>query len=323
MYAGIAAAIGGITPAVAHRRLTWVFYTGTVWQALLACYHLASGTSQTNSVHLSTGGARFVALSIAMYLAAALVLALLNLELVEKGGRRWTHLAVAGLATFVIAVAFGRTTFAALAIVLPLLFLALRKMRRTVLTYVPLAVPVLALAIVTILTVAPSVGATLTQRLSLGRVSAGNDTAVITRQRKYKATLEGIGDHPVFGFGFGRPVEYTNPDRSITRIQGDPENTYVYLLAGGGAFALGAMILLIVAFFADAVRRLRQARGVERALVIFAMALAFVIFLNTLSGPVLTQPDAILTVWIAMLLPALVTRGRARDGGSPRLGEID
>lgn len=318
IYAGIAGAVGGISPQVAHRRLTWVFYLGTVWQALLACYHLATGTSQTGAVDLSTGGARFVALSIAMYLAAALVLALLNLELLDKGGRKWIHFAVAGLATFVLVVAFGRTTFAALAVLLPLLFLALRKMRRTLLTYTPLLVPFLALAIVTMLTVAPSVGATLTSRLNLNQVAAGNDNAVITRQRKYSATLQGIGDKPVFGFGFGRPVEYTNPDQTISRINGDPENTYVYLLAGGGALALGAMILLIVSFFADAVRRLRHARGVESAVVIFAMALAFLIFVNTLSGPVLTQPDAILTMWIATLLPALVTRNR--DNGSPRLG---
>jgi hypothetical protein len=311
VYAAIAAAMGGLSARRAFQGLTKVFYVGAVVQGLYAAYHLATGTSQTTSVDLSTGGSRFVALSTAMYMAGTLVLVVLNLDLLERGARRWPHLAVGGLSFAVVVLAFGRTTFVALALVLPMLLMASGRARRTLLSYAPLLAPCLALGVAAAAIAFPSLGTTITQRLTFDQVARGRDTAVITRQRKYHAVLEGIGEHPFFGFGFGRPVEYQNIDNSIGQIDGDPENTYVYVLAGGGGVALGAMIVLIVAFFADAFRRALRSAGVERALVLFAMALAAIFLVNTLTGPVLTQPELVLTTWIALLLPALVTPGSA------------
>src|SRR6185436_20201632 len=57
-YAGIAAAIADLEPRRAYRGIVAVFYVGTIWMMLNAAYYIATGTSQTDSVDLSTGGNR-------------------------------------------------------------------------------------------------------------------------------------------------------------------------------------------------------------------------------------------------------------------------
>jgi hypothetical protein len=302
-YAAIAAAILGSTPHRLYRGIVAVFYTGAVVQTIVGIYHLATGTSATKSAVLSTGGTRALALSTAMYLSGALILALLNLELDRAGRRVALHLAIAGLATFGMAISLGRTTFAAGAVLVPLLILGLRHARRTLLSYLPLFVPVLAVLVLIIAQTHPSLGSTLGDRLT-GRL--GTDVAVIDRQRKTDAQLEGLGEEPVFGFGFGRPVHWIAADNVARSGSGDLENSYVWLLTGGGVAALATFIGLMLSFYADAIRRLRRATGEARALVIFAMSLAFVFFVNALTGPVLSTPGLLLTIWITLLLPALV-----------------
>ncbi len=133
LYAGIAAAIADMEPRRAYRGIVLVFYVGTVWQLLEGAYYLATGRSQTGSVDLSTGGTRVLALSTAMYLAGALILALLNLDM-DRGGRRtWLHLTVAMLAALGIVLSLGRTTFVALGALLPILAIVLRHTRRSLL----------------------------------------------------------------------------------------------------------------------------------------------------------------------------------------------
>jgi hypothetical protein len=65
---------------------------------------------------------------------------------------------------------------------------------------------------------------------------------------------------------------------------------------------------LILAFFGDTFWRVRGMVGEERALIIFASSLAFVFFVNALSGPILSDPELMLALWILMLLPASVRR---------------
>jgi O-antigen ligase len=101
-------------------------------------------------------------------------------------------------------------------------------------------------------------------------------------------------------------VQFIAVDRSVQTFSGDPENSYIYVLAGGGVFALSSLLVLIAVFFGDALRRLRRAEGEERALIIFGASLAFILLANTLSGPILSNPPLTLVLWIAMLLPALV-----------------
>jgi O-antigen ligase len=305
IYAAIAVAMIGLETRSIYRRIVLVFYVTTVYEALIGAYNLATGTSQTSSVDLSTGGIRALALTSAMFLAAGLVLALLNLELTPPGKSRGIHFVMAALATFGIVISLGRTTFAVLGVLIPVLFIALRRMRRTLLAYAPIAAVLLAACIGIMSQVDPSLGSTIANRFT-GRL--GNDTAVIQRQRKYKAALEGFGKEPVLGLGFGRPVQFISIDRSVQSFSGDPENSYIYVLAGGGYLALGSLLLLIVVFFGDVVRRLRTAEGEERALIIFGASFAFILFVNALSGPILSDPGLMLMLWIAMLLPAVARR---------------
>ena len=313
IYVAIAGAIASLTPRRAHAGLVVIFYVGTVWQAIVGVYGLATGTSQTKSIDLSTGGTRALALSTAIYLAAALVLALLNLEIERSPRRRRLHLAIAGLATFGIVIAFGRTTFAALAVLIPILLLGLRHMRRRLLAYVPLLLPVVALLAALAVQLEPSLGSTLQERLT-GRVSS--DLSLIQRQRKFDAALAGIGDEPLLGLGFGRTVQFVAVDRSVRSFSGDPENSYVYVLAGGGGLALGALIVLMGTFFVDSARRLLHARGTSYVLIAFGMSLAFVFFVNALTGPIFSDPTFMLTIWIAMLLPAVARQEPEEDAAA-------
>ena len=88
LYAGIACAMVRLTPEKAYRALVAVFYLGTVWMSLNAAYYLASGGSQVDTSDLSTGGTRVLSGSVAMYMAAALILALLNLGIDHHPRRR-------------------------------------------------------------------------------------------------------------------------------------------------------------------------------------------------------------------------------------------
>jgi O-antigen ligase len=306
VFSAIAVAIFSMRMPVAYRQIVRVFYSVTVVQALFGAYHLASGTSQTTSVTLSTGGTRALALTTAMFLAGALVLALLNLE-TDGQGRRITHLAIAGLAAFGIVISLGRTTYAAVGVLVPVLFLGLRRLRRTMLAYAPLFLAVIAASAALGFQLDPSLGSTLGNRFN---THVGGDTSLVQRQRKFAATLKGFGDEPILGLGFGRPVSFTTIDGRQQTFSGDPENSFIYVLAGGGILALGALILLILSFFADAFVRLRRATGEDRALIMFAMSLVFILLVNALSYPLLSDAGLLLVLWIAMLLP---TVARSRD----------
>ena len=310
IYAGIAVAVSSMKMPTAYRQIVRVFYSVTVVQALIGAYHLASGTSQTESSTLSTGGTRALALTTAMFLAGALVLALLNLD-IDRSGRRRTHLAIAGLSTFGIVISLGRTTYAAIAVVVPVLLLGLRRLRRAMLAYAPLLIAVVAALVALALTTIPSLGSTLGNRFS---THVGTDSSLIQRQRKFDATLQGFGNEPILGLGFGRPVSFTTVDGREQTFSGDPENSYIYVLAGGGIVALGALIALILAFLGDAIWRLRRAQGEDRALIIFAMSLVFILLVNTLSYPLLSSPGLLLVLWIALLLPSVVHGDRFVTG---------
>jgi hypothetical protein len=319
-YAGIAAAVAGMSAHTAYRGVVTVFYAGAVWQALFGVYYLATGTSATSS-EVSTGGTRALALSTAMFLAGSLVIALLNLDREGFSGRWYLHIAIAALATFGIVISLGRTTFAAVGVLIPVLFIALRKMRRSVLSILPLFIPVILLCVLILPMAAPSFGTALEDRLT-GAVRT--DASLLLRERKYHAVLDGFHEEPIRGLGFGRTVRVENIDRSILFFSGDPENSYIYLLAGGGVLALGTFILLALTFYVDAVRRLLRTDGESRALVAWGASMAFILLVNTLTGPVLTNPALILTLWIAFILPAVARPGpaNASEGGPVRAPRV-
>jgi O-antigen ligase len=187
LYAAIALAVLRVRPREIYVGLTAVLYAGTVWQLALAGYSLVAGESQTGSSLLSTGGTRVLSLGAGMYLAAALLIALLNLEF-DQGRRRWLHLTIAGLALVDQALTFGRTTFLALAVLLPVVFWILPGTRSFILrkwkVWAAFAVVAIAAAALT-----PSVGQTLVDRVSANPL---HDSTVRWRVGSFEAALSGF-----------------------------------------------------------------------------------------------------------------------------------
>jgi hypothetical protein len=117
------------------------------------------------------------------------------------------------------------------------------------------------------------------------------------------------GEEALLGLGFGRNFNYIW-NGAAYHLEGDPHNSYIWILAGGGVFALAALLLLFGTFLWDAIRRARASISFERALVLWAIGTWFIFMVNALTGPILSDPSFLLTVWIVLLLPALVSARR-------------
>lgn len=306
LFAAIGFAIVGLDSKRLYKGIVAVFYWGTVWVFATAVYSVVSGTSQTGASSLSTGGTRVLALSVALYLACALFLALLNLEIDETARGRALHIAVACLALFGIILAYGRGTFAAVAVAVPLLVLGFRRVRRSLLSLLPLCLPFLALAAIFVPRAMPELAPTLINRVT--PPTADQDLSVRWRQEANAAVWPQVEESPLIGVGFGRPASFTLEEvgRRFT-IGQDPHNSYVFLLAGGGVFVLASFVLLLLTFAFDCWRRLRHAReGHERVLIIWSGFALFAFLVNALAEPLFNWPTVLLTIWTLMLLPSSV-----------------
>jgi hypothetical protein len=290
-YAGIAAAILHLKPLQVHRTIVAVFYGGAVWMLLNSAYFLATGKHQTDQIQLSTGGTRVLSLSVAILASGSLFLALLNLTIHKSFRLRALDFAIANIALFEIVLAFGRTTFIAVAAVLPLLCIGFRDVRSSLLTILPLTLPILIVTGIYVTKAAPPIEAVLRQ----------------------------FHQSPLIGVGFGRQTTFTldvsdvyGPGVQIEEtISQDPHDSYVWLLAGGGILLLSSFLLLVLAYLRDAWLRLRGAvDGHERVVIIWAVATLFVYLTNTAAGPVLGDPPLLLVIWTLLVLPAVVPRRR-------------
>ncbi len=309
IYAGIAAALTDATAPALWRGITIVFYAGAVVQFFYALFHLAFGGSQTGSLALSTGGTRILALTSSLYLVGSLVCALLNLERSgERFSRQIGHVGIACLAFFGIVVSFGRTIYLATAVILVALFLTRKALRHSVALLLPLLLPALIVAILLIPVLAPTLAPTLTSRIA---AAPSTDINVEFRNRGREVALAGIDQHLLTGFGFGRPVRFVFLG-SVRDLTGDPHNSYVYVLVGGGLLALGALLAVMLAFVYDLLRRLSRAVGVEQSLLIWSLCFWFTLMLNALAEPILTNATLLMTIWVLMLIPWSVP---LRSGG--------
>jgi O-antigen ligase len=114
----------------------------------------------------------------------------------------------------------------------------------------------------------------------------------------------------VTGVGFGRQTSFEISGQTVT-IDGDPHNSYVYLLAGGGLLALGSFLALAATYAVDTLRRIRASTGVSQALVMWSLGTWLAFMINALAGPVFTDATMLLTIWILMVLPSIVATTRA------------
>ena len=307
LYAGIAAAVTDLKPRDAYKWLVVLFYAGTVWQALVAVYRFATGTSEALSGALSTGGERVLGGSIAMFMAGALLLALLNLDRDRGVGRTALHLLMAALATFALVSTFQRTTFALVSVVVPLSLLAFRRIGLRMAAFLPLFAPFLVLVILFIPKASPTLFPTLSERIT---ASPSTDATANWRLDAYAAVWSQVREAPVTGVGFGRPVRFVSKGVQYD-VEQNPHNQFLYLWAGGGSLLVGSFILLLAVYLLEAWRRFRSAKKEERQLIFFAVSLWFVFVVNSLTGIVLTVPDLLLTFWILMVLPMVVRPERS------------
>jgi O-antigen ligase len=307
LYAGIAAAVTDLKPRDAYRWLVVLFYAGTVWQVLFALYGYATGTSTTDQVDLSTGGERVLAGSTAMFMAGALLLALLNLERDSSAGRTALHLTMAALATFALVSTFQRTTFAVVGLLVPLFLLAFRRIGLRTAAFLPLVVPFIAVVALLVPKANPALFPTLVDRIT---ASPSTDANAIWRLERNAAVWKQVREAPVVGVGFGRPVRLISKGLHYN-IGQDPHNQFLYLWAGGGILLLGSFVLLLAVYLIEAWRRFRAGTSDERRLIFWAVSLWFVFVVNSLTGITLTQPHLLLPFWILMVLPMVVRTERS------------
>jgi O-antigen ligase len=315
VYAAIGLAVAQLEARRLYHALVAVFYGGTIWMLLNAVYYMATGQSQTDQSALTTGGTRILAQGVAEFIAGSLFLSLLNLELDQVARRRALHMAIAGLSLFEIVLAFGRTTFAALAVVLPILCILFKKIRGALVVMIPLLVPFLILTALLLPKATPQLKQTFVERITKSRA---NDPSYQWRVKARAAVWPQVKESPLIGVGFGRSTTFTvqQVDRYgfpvgqvDETIEQDPHNSYIWLLASGGILSLGAFFLILVTFGVDALARLRGTTDkYERTVIVWAIATVFVLLVNAASGPVFGDPIQLLAIWTLLVLPAVVPR---------------
>lgn len=322
LYAGIGILLGGLDARRLHRILTAVFYAGGIWLILNAVYYVATGTSQTEQVDLSTGGTRVLGISTSIYLAATLFLALLNLQLETEARRRLLHIAMAVVGGAGVLLGFGRAVFAATALVILLLLVLHRRVRASLLAPLPLALPALVLAGLLATRAAPQVEQAIVKRVAS---PVSSDANVQWRKEANAAIWSQVRESPLIGVGFGRGASFVLFDRGGARppvpvriaIGQDPHNGYVMLLAAGGVLLLGTFALLVVVYLYDCWRRFRGSLDpYERIVVLWAVGTLFVFLVNTASGTELESGFDLLAIWLLLLAPSVVPR-RARPALAP------
>jgi O-antigen ligase len=302
VYAGIAAAITDLKPRDAYKWLVGLFYAGTVWQVLVALHGYATGTSATSAEQLSTGGQRVLAGSTAMFMAGALLLALLNVERDQPARRTVLHLTMAALATFALVSTFQRATFAAVTILIPIALLAFRRMGLRAAAFMPLCAPFLVLIALLVPKADPSFFPTLVHRIT---TSPNADTSAQWRLKASAAVWKQVREAPVTGVGFGRPASFVG-NNGRTSVGQDPHNQFLFLWAGGGLLLLGSFVLLVMVYVLESWWRFRSGTKEERRLIFWAVSMCFVFLVNSLSGIILTESRLLLPFWILMVLPMVV-----------------
>ena len=300
LYAVIATAITSVSPKQALRGLTFVFYGGVLFQAGIAAYHIATGTSATEHLNLSTGGIRYIGIGPATYAGATVMIALINLARARE--HRVFHLSILAIACLTVVVAYTRTVWLIVAIEVLVCLAVSSSARRAALSSIPLVAPFLVLGVLLVATVKPDMVETFTERLS---TPASQDSSVQWRAYAYQAVLSGVDEERVRGIGFGRTTSFSLNNQP-NYITGDPHNGYIYVYAGGGLLALGALIIVMLTYLYEVARRWRWADEDGRTLLAFSLVLWVMFMGHAASEPVLTEPMMILTIWIAMLLPAVV-----------------
>lgn len=316
-YAAIAGAFAGANSRAAYRGIVAVFYVGTVWMFLNALYHLANGTSQTQSMSISTGGTRTVSLTVSLYLAMALFLALLNLQVDDSVSRRFLHIGIAALAGFGAVIGYGRAIYIVIAVLLPLVLLGVRRVRGAAASMIPFVLPFAIIVLIVVPRAVPELAPTFVDRVTAAQAE---DPNVQFRAVADKEGFKVFRESPLIGVGFTREITFELDERRYDVTLG-AHNSLLWILAGGGIFAFGCFAIICLTSVAGGWRRLQ---GVvdsrDRVLILWSRVALIAILMDAASVPLLSAPSTLVTLWIVLLLPTLVSRARtAEESGGKRL----
>lgn len=326
VYSLIATALVGLDVRRAYRGIVAVFYVGMVYVFFYSLYLIAAGRSLTGQTEISTGGSRVLSGTISQASASAFILALLSLRLDTSARRRMLHLVMALVAGANIALSFQRTTEFALAVILPLLFVTVRRIAGSFAMMIPLALPFLAVVAIFLPSVAPQLAPQFITRIT---ETNGDDRSLQQRERLSSLQWDQARTSPLTGVGFGQTLQvhvpfvtstgYTNYRREEAGQEG--HNSYFWLLAAGGFTLLGSFLLIIGTYAVDTCRRLMSARDEhERVLLMWCGISLFVLLVNAATSPALGKERTLLAIWTLLLLPSIVPhRPRLRRGrpGTP------
>jgi O-antigen ligase len=311
-YAAVVIGLTGLDADRLTRLLKLVFYSGTVVELLWGLFYLGTGGSQSHSVDLSTGGVRPLAITEGLYCAGALFLALMTIRNSPNRGKNAVDFAIAAMALFVIVLGFGRGVFAAVGLVLFVLFITSHALRLAVFRLVPLAVPFVCLGAIALVQFSPGLISSFVNRVGSSPTADAN---VIWREKANKAILTQFRQEPLFGVGFGATSSFYIDVKSSSGyfvpvrqdIGQDPHNGYLFLAAGGGVFTLCSFLLLLAAFTVDAVRRFRGAvTGNERTILVWAGAMLFCFLFEAGSGTELSSSTEVFAIWAILVIPGVV-----------------
>jgi O-antigen ligase len=312
LYALVAFALSDLTPEKTLAGLRVVFYGGAFWSLLSAAYYIASGTSQTGADALSTGGTRVLSLSVSLSLALSLFLAVLSFDLPRTARQHALDAAAAAASLVGIVLSFGRGTFIAVAVVIPLLLATSRRLRERTLVALPMAVPLVAVSLLLTSQLAPATWRTLLERLQISAVHAGVDASVEWRRHAVHVIWQQVRSSPFVGVGFGKGGEF-DLNGVHFEISQDPHNSIVWLAAGGGAVLVVLFGLMVALYLGDAFTRFRAGTATERVVVVWSVGALVSFLLNALAGPLFSTPQELFAVWAVFLLPG-VTRAATRRG---------
>jgi O-antigen ligase len=287
-----------------------------------AVYHIATGTTQSGQRGLSTGGDRILSSTIGAFMAAALILALLNVRSAASARARAGHVAIALLAAVNVGLSYTRVIYVGLAIAIPLLIMGAKRIAGRVTGVLPLIVPFVVLGALFVPRAAPDLVPTFVDRIT---ASPTEDQSVQYRQRLSSAIWrQQVRKAPLIGVGFGRPVSYIFYQENSRGVVYPHQvwagqaahNSFLWIFAAGGIATLGAFAALLVAFALDLRRRFRLARDdTQRSLLIWSGLALLVFMISSSSGPVLGSAPVALVMWILLLLPSVV--GRAERDAPP------
>lgn len=286
------------------RSLRITFYTYAVLQTGRTLYYLATGGSETGSAIVSTGGARTVSNSSAMFLGMVLVLAALHLVREERFARSIGLSLLMLVSIAGITLALARTTWIALAVLVVALLALLPEARRAAAGFLATVTPLIVLGALLVPVLAPDQVDYVRDRLEApdqGTV----DNSFEFRRIAWGLMLERWEENPWVGQGFGQTVSFPANDGSTFVVTNDPHSGFIFLLTSLGIVGIAVFALVQLGFVRMCWRAIRST-PLARDLGIWTLAAWALYMANAATGVVFGVTSLMVLLWYFLAVPVAV-----------------